>query len=261
MIIQKNGTPIVTLEDWRDLAPPKSPEGHWRDNRSAKETARSWLESLPAPPPEFRDLLLSHPDLADTTVERAEPEALLRFDDAAGPRNADLALWARDGRGPVAITVEAKADEPFDTPVADTFSRALENLLERPTSAGVARIVHLAESLFHEKEAGESRIGDLGYQLLTATAGTLAHAAAIGADKAVLVVHEFVTTETSAKKLAANHSDLTAFVKRISRGAVANVESGKLYGPIVVPGSPLFGRPAALYVGKAVRQLGPSLRA
>jgi hypothetical protein len=61
----------------------------------------------------------------------------------------------------------------------------------------------------------------------------------------VLVVHEFVTIETSAKKLAANHSDLTAFVKRISRGAFANVESGKLCGPIVVPGSPLFGRPRA----------------
>jgi hypothetical protein len=261
MIIQKNGRPIVTLSDWQRLAPPKSPEGHWKDNRSAKETARAWLDGLPAPPPEFRDLLLSHPDLAGTTVERAEPEALLRFDDASGSRNADMALWAKDERGPVAITVEAKADEPFDAPVAETFSKALERLLERPASAGVARIVHLTESLFRAKEAGQSRIGDLGYQLPTATAGTLANASEIGAAKAVLVIHEFVTIETSAKKLAANHADLAAFVKRMSRGAIANVEAGRLYGPIVVPGSPLFGRPAAFYVGKAVRHMGPSLRA
>jgi hypothetical protein len=185
----------------------------------------------------------------------------LRFDDASGSRNADLALWARDTGGPVAITVEAKADEPFDAPVAEVFSKALERLLERPASAGVARIVHLAESLFRAKEAGQMRVGDLGYQLLTATAGTLAHAAAIGASKAVLVVHEFVTIETSTTKLAANHADLTAFVRRISRGAVAGVDAGRLYGPIIVPGSPLFGTPAAFYVGKAVRKLGPSREA
>ncbi len=260
MIIQKNGISIGTLEDWLRFAPPMSPERHWKDHRSAKETARAWLGSLPAPPAEVRELLLSHPDLAGTTVERAEPEALIRFDDASGSRNADLALWAKDEGGPVAITVEAKADEPFDVPVAKAFSKALESLLESPASAGVVRIVHLAESLFRVKERGHSQIGKLGYQLLTATAGTLAHAAAIGAEKAVLVVHEFVTIETSVKKHAANHADLTAFVKRISRGAVPTLESGRLYGPVVVPGNPLFGRPAAFYVGKAVRQLRPSLK-
>ena len=113
-----------------------------------------------------------------------------------------------------------------------------------------------AEVAFRAKGAGQARIGDLGYQLLTATAGTLAHAAEIGAARAVLIIHEFVTIGTHAKKLAANHANLKAFLARISCGSVADVESGTMYGPILVPGGPLFGTPAALYVGKAVRHLG-----
>jgi hypothetical protein len=92
MIIEKGGESTTTLEDWHRLGPPKSVDGHWVDNRSAKEAARAWLGNLAMPPPEVRDLLLSHPDLGDTTLERAEPEAHLRFDGASGPRNADLAL-------------------------------------------------------------------------------------------------------------------------------------------------------------------------
>jgi hypothetical protein len=260
MLIEKNGQPIGTVEDWFRLAPPKSPERHWVDGRSAKEAARAWLERPDTLPREVGALLSTCAHLGDIRVHRAEPEVLLSFDSYRGPRNADLALWATSGSDPLAITVEAKADESFDDLVGDVISSALERLSTTPRSGGVTRVVQLAQSLFPPAQKGQPRITDLRYQLITATAGTLAHAAAIGAGRAVLIVHEFVTTKTSRQALSANHDDLSRFIGRLSGGSVASVEAGVLYGPFVVPGEPLFENPAQFFVGKAVRRLGEPAR-
>ena len=255
MHIEKNGQRIQTLEDWHRLAPPAAKE-HWADERSAKEAARAWLERADEPPAEVLTLFSGHADFNGVEFTHVEPEALLRFDDRAGPRHADLSVMAEDRRGPIAVTVEAKADEPFDELVGVAFSNALETLLQNPRSGKVDRIVELAQALFHPSTAPEPPVTSLRYQLMTATAGTLAHAAAIGADRAVLIVHEFVTSKTSAKLLAENQADLSRFVARLSAGSITAVESGVLYGPFTLPGEPLFEKPAALYVGKAKRQLG-----
>jgi hypothetical protein len=154
------------------------------------------------------------------------------------------------------VTVEAKADEPFDELVSVALSNALETLLQNPRSGKVDRIVELAQSLFRPQAGNEPPVTSLRYQLLTATAGTLAHAIGIGADRAVLMVHEFVTSKTAAQLLAENHADLSRFVARLSSGSITSVETGVLYGPFALPGEPLFEKPAAFYVGKAVRRLG-----
>jgi hypothetical protein len=243
MRIEKSGKQITTLEEWPR---PKS-DDQWKSGRSAMEAARSWLSGVPA---EVVALLSTHPDLGELTLERAEPEALIRFDSFAGPRNADLALWARTRSGAaVAITVEAKVDEPFGATVADTFADCLERLVENPRSGGVSRIFGLAQALFRTLRKPQSVVADLRYQLLTAVAGTLAHAEFIGAKQAVLVIHEFPKLGVPAK-LEANAKDLGAFVARISDGAI-RLEAGKLAGPITVPGQPLFENPVALYIGKA----------
>lgn len=256
MLIEKAGQRIQAMDDWRRLAPPKSAEKHWVDGRSAKETARIWLESQPDVPPEVRALLCSNPELSDIEFMRAEPEAILPFDRFSGPRNADLAIWAGNAQGPVAITVEAKADEKFDSIVGDALSAALERLIANPNSGGVARIIDLAKAIFGPVAKGQAPITALRYQLLTATAGTLAHALNMGAPRAVLVIHEFVTQATSRKLLDANAADLTAFVHRVSRGAVSEFQPGCLYGPFTLPGEPLFEEPPAFFIGKAVRKIG-----
>ncbi len=255
MRIEKKGQLIQSIENWHVLAPPKADE-HWVEGRSAMEAARAWLAQPNMPPPEVIALFSGHSDFEGVEFTHVEPEALLRFDDRSGPRHADLSVMAEDPRGPIAVTVEAKADEPFDELVSTAFATALETLLKNPRSGKVDRIVELGQSLFHPSTANEPLVALLRYQLLTATAGTLAHAVSIGADRAVLIVHEFVTSKTSAKLLAENHADLSQFVARLSAGSVAAVESGVLYGPFVLPGEPLFEKPAAFYVGKAVRQLG-----
>jgi len=252
MIIRKNDTPILTLDDWFKLAAPKGKEAHWVDGRSAKECANAWLETPGKLPAEIA-ALFGHADFDELRLDRIEPEALLTFDGHSGPRNADVAVWAHDDRGPVAITVEAKADEPFAQPVFEALAAALETRISTPMSGALPRIVDLATSLLWPKERGQVAVGEIRYQLLTAVAGTLAMARAHGAHRAVCVVHELVSSRTARAKLTANAHDLEKFVVRLSRGAVSAVVPGALYGPFTVPGSPLFEKPAALYLGKAVR--------
>ena len=257
MRIERQGVVIEDLDGWWRTAPPKDPAKHWVDGRSAKETARAWLANAPdSAPPEVASLLSSHTDFVDLVIERVEPEALLAFDDRPGPRNADLAIIARDMRGLVALSIEAKADETFDDPVADVFGAALERLLTNPRSGGVARLLELAQSILPPRVPGTSAVSDLRYQLLTAVAGTLAYAAALEAERAVFVVHEFHTTQTSLRRLAQNAADLDRFVARLSQGSVVAIEPGLLMGPFIVPGEPLFPRQVALYIGKAVRRIG-----
>ncbi len=259
MTIQKRNESICSLADLRRLAPPKDPDKQWKAGRSAMESAVAWLAAPDRMPPEIALLLSTHPDLGALSIERIEPEALISFDEHGGPRNADVAVLAHDNIGKVAITVEAKADEAFDQPLADVLGAALERGLANPDSKGVDRAVDLARALLHPKQKGDRALKALRYQLFTGVAGTLAMADRHQARRAVFVVQEFVTSETSQAKLKANARDFAAFVHRLSQGAIAHgrdVASGVLYGPFAVPGQPLFSKPAALYIGKAVRMRG-----
>lgn len=253
--IRKGDTPIHTLEQWLALAGPKGGETQWVDGRSAKECARAWLGGPDLFPTEIAQLL-EQIGGGPLEVEQVEPEALLAFDGHGGPRNADIAVWAKDAKGPVAITVEAKADEPFDKLLPEVLAAGLERRLELSTSGALARATDLSKALFWPREGGQPGLDRIRYQLMTATGGTISMAERHGASRAVVIVHEFRSEQTSLAKLNANAKDLDTFVRRLSRGAVRTVTPGVLHGPFAVPGAPLFTAPASLYVGKVVRVLG-----
>lgn len=256
MSITKKGRNIDTLRDWETLAGPKS-TNQWVDGRSAKETARAWLEgggeSLPA---EILDTITTNPAFGRIDTWHAEPEARLRFDRFPGePRNSDLAVYAEDARGPYIIAVEAKADEPFGNTVADTMAAALERYLENLRSNGLERIKQLASAILGERQRDDPQLGSLRYQLLTASAGALCEAERCGCARAVLLVHEFITDRTSDPEHERNQSDLNAFVKRLSHGSVRTIRSGELLGPFFVPGVPLLSVEIAFFIGKASRNI------
>ena len=255
-MIHKALVTLRSLADWKEHASPKS-AGQWKEGRSALETARAWLAAKsPDLPPEVEALLASHPDFGPLEAWEAEPEAQVPFDGFSGPANLDLLLRARDRMGAFVVAVEGKADESFGATLGATFSAALERKLSSPNSKGVARIQQLAQALLHPRSGrGLPRVGDLRYQLLTASAAALAEAERLGVGRAVVVVHEFRTDLTSEKKLARNQRDLVRFLRRISQGEVTECETGRLYGPIRVPGGSLLGTVTALYVGKAVREM------
>ena len=254
-MIQKSGKVVTTLDDWHIHAGPKL-DVQWQDDRSAKESARAWLSSAPEIPVELREVLLSHSDIGPLQEWSAEPEAQAPFDSFRGePANLDVLLLGRDSEGPLVVAVEAKADETFGATISDTLDAARERLAANLRSKGVARVQQLTSAILGVGPDEIDTHGHMRYQLLTATAAALCVAERRTSERAVVMIHEFVTNRTSDECHATNASDLDGFVQLISEGSVAAVTPGALHGPFTVPGSPLVQTEIRLYVGKAVRDL------
>ena len=256
MELFKDNQRINTVDKWKSLAPPKGGDKQWIDNRSAKEAAKAWIEAQPGVPIEISKLFEGSEHFSKTEFEKAEPEYQIHFDSYRGPRNADLAIWAKDEHGPIGITVEAKADESFDVRVKEYCSAGLEERVKNPRSQRMYRITELSQALFFTRSPYTPKIGDLRYQLLTAAAGTIVHATEIGADRAVMIIQEFVTSATSRLKLAENRLDLQQFLARISGEAKFDLAEDILYGPFEYPGIPNYASQPHLFIGKVVRRLG-----
>jgi hypothetical protein len=256
MTLEKSGIEIPDLKAWKRLAPPKS-DSQWIDGRSAKEVARCWLAAQPdGLPPEIAEALLAHRDFGPISAWTAEPEAKLRFDSFAGePRNSDLAVICEDSQGSYLLAVEAKADEPYGETVGSSLASALERRLANERSNGIERITNLAQGLLGERRKGESGVGSLRYQLLTACAGALCEASRLGFDRAVMMVQEFVTDRSDDRKHQENAADLDHFVARLSHLVVRRVKTGELHGPFSVPGTPLLENSPRLYIGKVSSNL------
>lgn len=113
MRIVKGSSELRSVEDWFAHAPPARGERQWVDKRSAKE---AWFPTPGAPsvPVELDSLLRSSLELGAVRLDTGEPEALVYFDDLRGrPRHCDLVVYGECALGPLTISVEAKADEPF----------------------------------------------------------------------------------------------------------------------------------------------------
>jgi hypothetical protein len=260
MIISKNGSEIRSVDRWFEIAPPKGKGAQWVNGRSALECARAWFDaqSNSRCPTEIAALLGSHADTAEAILLKAEPECRIHFDKLGGePRNADMAILADHPKGRLAINVEAKADESFGPLVSESLRAAIEKVAnDEPTNA-IARIQALASSILPPPSDEMKHLGELRYQLLTGIAGVLAYAIREKSDRAVFIVHEFVTNRTDDSKHSANAKDFDAFVTRMTSGRVSQIPFGLLVGPLEIPAGPLFSNPPPLYLGKAVRRLRP----
>ena len=144
------------------------------------------------------------------------------------------------------MAVEAKADESFGQTVEKTLSAAHSRLKNNPRSKGIERVNQLCASLFGSTP-NERDIFELRYQLLTATAAAMAEAERRSAQRAVVMIHEFVTPLTTDKKSRLKRLRLDQFVARLS-GRHDPLKPGTIQGPFKVPGNPEI----SLYFGKAV---------
>lgn len=239
---------IRTLSDWEVHAGPKSKD-QWVQERSAWELANAWCGNPdPEMPACIRELLDACPETCGFLPDVAWPEHQVSFDSYGGPRNADLAVVGHTPTSKIAITIEAKADEPFGDTVGGTFAAAIERAIQSAESGGVRRIEELSRALFHNAEKGQAPVAALRYQLLTAAAGTIAFADQQGADLAVLLVHEFITEKTTDERHAQNAADYVSFLRRL--GAKTVPDAPHLLGPISIPGGTLFSGGRRLYIGK-----------
>jgi len=260
-IASKDGQTISSIHDWKRLAPPKR-KYQWAEGHSAFELARAWcITGTPDMPDGLRALFDSREDTRGLLVDVVTPEYQIAFDSRGGePRNADLAFVGRTATATVAVTIEAKADEPFGATVTQTMVDALEQLIRHPGSQGVERVADLVRSLLPPHVKGQPKAGALRYQLLTAVAGSLAYARQTGASIAVMVIHEFLTDKTRDSKHAKNEQDYRAFVNRLT-GVLSDAhEPTPRLGFFTVPGAPLFAGGSRLLIGKLLTdcRLGPT---
>ena len=236
--VHKGDRPLTTIDQW-----PRR-DKHWKDGRSAKENARAWIDASLGLQPDIAQILAACRGIGPLRQWRAEPEARIAIDGFPGqPPNIDLLLVAEDDHGPVVIAIEAKADETFGNTLANQYRRAQARASENPRSMAVARIEDLLDRFALDIE--QRQVPQLRYQLLTATAAVLAEADRRSSERAVLIVHEFVTPSTRPERRECNGADLDRFLAT-ALNRQGHLSPGDIAAPILlVKGSP------TLYVGKA----------
>ena len=240
--VHKGDRPLTTIDQWHRFAPPKR-DIHWKDGRSAKENARAWIDAAPGLQPDIAQILAACRDIGLLRQWCAEPEARIAIDRFRGEQpNIDLLLVAEDDHGPVVIAIEAKAGETFGNELADQYQRARAARASNPRSKAVARIEALLDRFALDIE--QRHVPQLRYQLLTATAAVLAEADRRSSERAVLIVHEFVTPLTLQEERDRNAADLDRFLAT-ALDREGHLAAGDVAGPILVKGTP------TLYVGKA----------
>ena len=228
MIHLKNpsGSPITCYQEW--TRPKKSYQ--WKAGRSAMELARSWFRNdHPSPPDELLSLLHSSTRLNNIQIISGIPEQVTPLPERGEGRNHDLALIGKTDNEQVTVTIEAKADEPFgnDT-ILEYYTKAIRRRESGTPTRVPERIKQLLDMVDPNVPVKESKWKDIRYQLLTALCGTILQAKIDGSDLAVLIIHEFQSTETDKEKQTKNHHDLERFMGILS-GKDIDLVSCRLY--------------------------------
>ena len=257
------GTTISGMWSWFAAAPPKGAEKQWKDGRSAKELARAWCRAgIPSMPAEMVETLSSHSDTVGFVAWDAIPELVTPLDAERGEaRNHDLVVVGVANGAATLVGVEAKAGEPFGD---KTVAQRLAAGVATPRSGVSRRIAGLVEAITGQRPdfaSGEEipvGLSDRGYQLLTATVGTVIEAGRRHCSRAVLLVHEFAPATPPpnlARDLADARADLDAFVGVLSGDRISHITPTTVVGPFALHPTAHVPAGVKLYVGKAVTLL------
>jgi|APLak6261698768_1056241.scaffolds.fasta_scaffold00062_6 hypothetical protein len=232
---------IETIHEWFYKCPPKGKEKQWKDGRSAKETAKHWLHTIPVV---FLEILKEQ----ELVFELCAPEYVTKFDVYKGEgRNHDLLILAKNkNKNTVVLSIESKSDEPFGDTVEKTIKAAQKKKQVNKNSKAIERIEDLRKDLFGE--LNDNQLG-LMYQLLTAITGTIAEAKKQGAATAFFLVQTFVEKENS--KHLKNKEDLNNFLKVFTQLDDIRIENNKVLGPFrITANNDYLSDSIDLWIGK-----------
>ncbi|MCG8371487.1 MAG: hypothetical protein MJA32_13380 [Proteobacteria bacterium] len=179
-----NGDEIRAFDDWAKLYDTPQHSHQWKEHRSAYSMADFIMRRNGA------EQLQSRVAAAlgqDVDFERAVPEFEQRFDSFGRGRVHDLGVFGKVGDGrSLFVGVEAKVDESFGPTVRDAYLQSKASQIIGTSTNAPERIEQLLALHFSEPDRS---MFDVRYQLLYATAGTVA----AGADISVLYVVVFKT--------------------------------------------------------------------
>lgn len=242
------GATISGMWSWFAAAPPKGAEKQWKDGRSAKELARAWCRAgIPAMPKGIIETLGSHFDMVGFGAWDAIPGLVTPVDaERVEARNHDLVVVGLANGAPTHVGVEAKAGEFLGD---KTIAQCLAAGAATPRSGVPRRSARLGEAIAVQRpdfDTGDmipAGLSDRGYQLLTATVGTVLEAGRRHCSRAVLLVHEFAPV-TPPLKLARDPADtpadLDGFVGFLSGHRISHVTPMTVVGPLHFSQLPTF---------------------
>jgi hypothetical protein len=114
-IFGKSCEEILSVDDWLAEAPPKHGFSAWKHYRSAKGLARSWFGPPDAAPADELLFILRQlfPGRRDDSHRRKSCSIVRTIFSEASQGTTTLPCWALPDHQKLAISIEAKADEPF----------------------------------------------------------------------------------------------------------------------------------------------------
>jgi len=171
---------IESLEEWQSCVPKKD----WKDGRSAKLLAETWLPAAGLPRA-FKVSLNRENSLRRLVLHRAYVEKRTSTP-GLGPASAtDLMAVCDNKAGKVIVAVEAKVDEGFDMP--------LQRWLVSGSSANSAdNRKYRATQICKALGTSRTRMKKVNYQLLHRTYSAIKTAQEEVAATAVMAVHSFL---------------------------------------------------------------------
>lgn len=232
IITCSKGEEVASMEQWAGCIRA----AHWKPGRSAYSLAdfimnRNGTKVLD----ERISSVLGQP----VVLERATIEYRARFDNLGTPSNLDLGVFGRAGNeSGLFVGLEAKVDEPFGSEtVCERYRGAVSYLSRNPRSKAAKRIRGLLSGYFGETaEPCDSKFSDVGYQLLTGVAGTVA----VGEDFSVFYVLVFKTDLYDEKKGRENRLDYEKFIAAAGGKSLTQGKGGFAAHEISVAGKRLI---------------------
>lgn len=205
-VIGPDGEQIDSMAAWARLYESPRSARQWKEYRSAHSLAEFILNRNGA-----EALCMRIGEALGESVEfkRAIPEMEVRFDQFGRGRVHDLGITGLTASGKsLFVGVEAKVDEPFGALVREAYLSAKARQIAGKSSNAPERIEQLLKLHFHTPSPS---MFEVRYQLLYATAGTLA----AGADISVLYIVVFKTPLFSEIVSAENYRVYVDFMSRV----------------------------------------------
>ncbi len=200
------GNPLNSLAEWARLYDSPRSSHQWKQYRSAYSVAEFILNQNGA-----ESLMARVADAIGEPIEfeRAIPEYEVRFDRFGRGRMHDLGIFGKTASGKsLFVGVEAKVDETFGATVRDAYLTAKAKQIGGKSTNAPERIEELIRLHFPNPDMSAF---DVRYQLLYATAGTIA----AGADVSVLFVVVFRTPLYRKTLGAKNYQNYVDFLSRV----------------------------------------------
>jgi len=205
-IEDSQGNEITNLDEWAKLYDTPRQKHQWKEHRSAYSMAEFIMNRNG---PDAIQSRISEVLSKQIQLERAIPEFEVRFDEFGHGRIHDLAVFGQTDSGEsLFVGVEAKVDESFGRSVRDSYLTAKARQIVGESTNTPQRIEELLALYFSTPDVS---MFDIRYQLLYATAGTLA----AETDIAVFYVIVFKTQLYDELIGAENYRDYVQFMAKV----------------------------------------------